>query len=118
MRLELLHSGDFRQCLRVLAQMDQGNEGMGLAAAERHVQLANRLFRLSRQPPHHIAGKVAEFGRGIGQREEFLGVVVDRWMLAHHHIVQIGGELFLRQFFVADIRTELDNFMPGLGSKI
>ena len=91
--LELPNGRQVGQALRVVRQMPQSDERVGLAAAVVDGKLAVRLVGLPGQPQADILDQLPEVVGRKGEGEELRGVFVD-WPLAllHDHVIQVGGE--------------------------
>ena len=91
---EFANGLEVREAVRIAKEMMQGDERVRLAATVGHLQLADRLVALSRQPRGHVPGQIAEREGGIRQGEELLGVFVQGAPSGPAcHLVEVGGEL-------------------------
>ena len=115
---ELLDGGQVGQALRVLDEVEQGDQRVGLAAAVGQFQLADGLVVLAREAVDHVLGQLAEVVGREGQREELGGGAVDGRAPVHHHVVEVGGELREGQLARADVGAELDDLVPGLPGEL
>ena len=74
--------------------MMQGDQGVRLAAAVGHLQLANGLVALPCQPCGHIPGQIPKREGRVGEGEELLGVFVEGPATGPaDHLVEVSGEL-------------------------
>ena len=71
---ELPDGGEVGQLARVADEMQQGDQGVGLAAAVGQFELADRLVVLARQAQDHVLGQLAQVVGRVGQGEELRGV--------------------------------------------
>ena len=111
---ELGHGREVRQSLRVVDKVSQRNQGMGLAAAVRQLELPDGLVVLACQPQDDIPHETPQVVRGKGEREELLRLLVHRPLAAlHHDLVEVGGKHVERQLPGPQILAELHRHVPG-----
>ena len=111
---ELSNRRDIRQSPGVVEQMVEGDEGVRLSAAVRHLELAYSFAVLARQPSRDIPHQFAQCVRGVSEREELGRVLVDRALpRLGHDLVQVGRELGEREFPGAEFRLKANDLVPS-----
>ena len=75
---KLPNSSDVRQPIGIVEQVMESDERVRLAAAVRHLELADGLGILARQSPRDVLDQLPQRVGGVGQREELLRILVDR----------------------------------------
>ena len=93
--------------------MQQGDEGVGLAAAIGDLETQHWPAGLTGQAHQHIAGQLLHAIGGIGAVEEHGWLTVDRRCIAGAYIVEVGGELGQGQRAAAHIIAQAAELMPG-----
>ena len=112
--LELLHRGQARQRRRIVREMAQRHQRVGLAAAVGQLELPHRLRVPARETQHDVPRELAQRERRIGEREKPGGVLVYRPRASlHHHVVQVGGEVGQRQLAGAHVLAQFHDAVPG-----
>ena len=111
---ELVHRGQGRQRLRVVDEMAQRHQRMGLAPAVGELELADGLGVPAGEAERHVARKLAQGEGRKGQREETARVLVDRSRaFLHDDVVKIGGEVGERELARAHVLAQLHDLVPG-----
>ena len=112
---ELLHRGQIRQCARIAEQMMERDQRVRLPAAVGQLELPHRLVAPSDEPRCDVLHQLAQRVGGIGQREEFRRVLVDRpASLRLRDLVQVGGEFGERKLTGPQFFLKANDFVPGL----
>ena len=118
---QLAHAGQVAGG-RARGQVVQGDEAMGLAAAEVGLQLDHRVAALARQPPGRGGQQVPQALGEIGAGEEGPWVLVLGVGPALSHRVQVGGELGLVEAPGPHVGVGDDDVaprrQPGLGGAL
>ena len=113
---KLMHRRQVRQHRRIAEEVVEGDEGVGLAASVGELELAYRLVALPRKPRCDILHELPQRVGRIGEREEFLRVLVHRApALRQRYLMQIGRELREGELAGAELLFQADDMVPGLG---
>ena len=117
--LELPHRRQPGQRVRIVHQVPEGDERMSLAAPVVDRQLAVGPVASAGQAQDHLLDQLAQIVGGIGEREKFGGILVDRApALLHDHVVEIGGEHRQRQLSGLQIVAQLHHLVPGFTGRL
>ena len=114
MRLKFPDRRKIRKHLRVVHQVSEGDERVGLAATIVDGELAIRLVALPRQADTDVLDQLAQIVGRVGEREELCRVLVHRPpAFLHDHVVQVGGEYGQRQLARPQVVAQLHDLVPG-----
>ena len=114
---EFANGLEVREGVRIVEEMMEGDQGVRLAPAVGHLQLADRLVALSRQACGHIPGQVAKRKGRVGEGEELLGVFVEGPTTGPaDHLVEVGGKLRQRQLAGAKLGLSATTWCQGMGA--
>ena len=115
---ELLDRLDFGQSDRVSKQVEERDEGMGLAAAVGQLELPHRPSALPGEPLRHVLYQFAQGGGRERKLEEPRGVLVDGSpSLPEGNFVQVGRELRKGKLAAPQLVLEADDLMPRRWSR-
>ena len=91
---ELADGGQIGQGFRLVEEVVQGDERVGLATTVGHLELADRLGAPASEPGGDVPDEVPEGVGGVGEREELRRVLVDGAASGPgDDLVEVGGEL-------------------------
>ena len=110
---KLLDRRQRRQRLRLVHEMVERHQSMGLASAIGQFELADGLGVLAGEAKRHVAREVPQRNGGKGKGEEPVRVLIDRpRAFLHRHVVQVGGEVGEREFARAHVLAQFRDFVP------
>ena len=115
--LELLDGRQVGQSGRVMYQMPERDERMGLAPSVVDREFPIRLVALAGQTQSYVSDQGAQVIGRIGQGKEFGRMLVDRSLaFLHDHVVQVSGKYGQREFTRLQVIAQLHDLVPGFGS--
>ena len=111
---ELLDRRQRRQRLRLVHEVVERHQRMGLAPAIGKLKLADGLGVLAGEAERHIAREFPQRKGRIGQSEEPAGVFIDRTRaFLDRHVVEVGGEVGKRELARAHVFAQFHDVVPG-----
>ncbi len=84
--------------VRVVDEVVERDQRVGLPAAICQLKLPDRLLVLAGQSQHDVPRQLSDVVRGVGEREELSRVLINGPRRPHHYVIEVGSERMQSQF--------------------